>query len=198
MAFPRRPLHDVRLGLLVGQGDGGQHVRAQIDAENGHGAQRQGDLEDHVEEKWCQFGDLRRKGVTDGLLQIVEDESSLFDAREDRGEVVVQENDVRRLFAHVGARQAHGDADVRLFQGGRIVHSVAGHGHDFSQPLATLDDDQLLLGTRSSEDDLRVVGDDLVQLAVGKGLQHVAVEDARVEGTVEEGGGTFDRRNGSR
>jgi len=40
----RLALHDVVLGLLVGEGDGGNHVGAQIDAQDGDGAEGQRDV----------------------------------------------------------------------------------------------------------------------------------------------------------
>ena len=33
----RGPLHDVELGLLVGEGDGGHHVGEQVDSKDGEG-----------------------------------------------------------------------------------------------------------------------------------------------------------------
>ena len=47
-----------------------------------------------------------------------------------RREVVVGEHDVGRLLGDVGAADAHGDADVRVLQGRRIVDAVPGHRHD--------------------------------------------------------------------
>ena len=51
-------------------------------------------------------------------------------ARDDGGEVVVEQHEVRHLAAHVGAALAHGHADVRTLQRRRVVDAVAGHGHD--------------------------------------------------------------------
>ena len=34
--IPRLSLHDVRFGLLVRHGDGGHHVGAEVDAQDGH------------------------------------------------------------------------------------------------------------------------------------------------------------------
>ena len=45
-------LHDVRLGLLVSHGDGGHHVGAQVDAEDGDGAEGQRDVAHDKEQKW--------------------------------------------------------------------------------------------------------------------------------------------------
>lgn len=48
------------------------------------------------------------------------------------------------LLGHFGAGDAHRDADVRGFDGGGIVHAVAGHGHDIALPLQRFDDFQLV------------------------------------------------------
>ena len=69
-------------------------------------------------------------------------------------EVVVGEHHVRCLFRHIGARDPHGDADVRLLQRRRIIHAVARHRDDGSIPPQRLDDAQLVFGG-----DARVDGD---------------------------------------
>ena len=45
------------------------------------------------------------------------------------GEVIVEQNHSRRFFGHFGAIDAHGDADVGIFERRRVVHAVTGHGH---------------------------------------------------------------------
>ena len=42
----RGPLHDVELGLLVGEGDGGHHVGEQVHGEDGQRGEWQRDFED--------------------------------------------------------------------------------------------------------------------------------------------------------
>ncbi len=56
------------------------------------------------------------------------------------------------LAGHVGAPAAHGDADVGRFQRRRVVHAVAGHGHDLAVGLERVDQAQLLLGHHPGED----------------------------------------------
>ena len=41
-----RPLHDVELSLLIGEGDGGQHVVDQVHGEDGQRGEWQRDFED--------------------------------------------------------------------------------------------------------------------------------------------------------
>lgn len=80
-------------------------------------------------------GDVGRERVRDGLLEVVEDEAALLDAADDGGEVVVEQDHVGRLLGHGAAHDAHGDADVRLLQGRRVVHAVSRHGHDVAAAL---------------------------------------------------------------
>ena len=47
---------------------------------------------------------------------------------------------------HVGAGDAHGDADIGRLHGRRVVHAVAGHGHDFAAALPGPHNAQLVLG----------------------------------------------------
>ena len=65
-----------------------------------------------------------------------------------RGEVVVEQHEVRRLAGDVGAGPAHRDADVGLVQGGTVVDAVAGHRHDVSPGAQGPGDAQLVLGRR--------------------------------------------------
>ena len=79
----------------------------------------------------------------------------LADGIFDGGEVVVQKNHVRRVLGDVGTRDAHGDADVRFFQRGGIVDSVARHGGDFARALQRLNDAQLIRGRHARKHDAR-------------------------------------------
>ena len=86
------------------------------------------------------------------LRQVVEDVAPFLHRGLDRGEVVVGENHVCGTLGHVGAGDAHGDADVGLFERGRVVHTVAGHGHDMTARLERPDQPQFLLGRNTGED----------------------------------------------
>ncbi len=106
----RLALHNVRLGLLVGKGDGGDHVGAQVDAEDGDGAQGQRDVGEDEEQERGDLGNVGRERVGDGLFEIVKDEPALLDARDDGRKVVVEQDHVGGLLGHVGPGDAHGDA----------------------------------------------------------------------------------------
>ena len=70
-----RPLHDVQLGLLVGEGDGGHHVGEEVHGQDGQGREGQGDAEDHPElgrKRWLGVygGGVTRKGRISGMLLV--------------------------------------------------------------------------------------------------------------------------------
>ena len=54
-------------------------------------------------------------------------------------------HDRGRLARHVRSASAHGNADVRRLERGRIVDAVSGHGHDLAARLERVDDTELLL-----------------------------------------------------
>ena len=64
----------------------------------------------------------------------------------DGGEVVVEQNHVGRFLRYFRAVDAHGNADVGVFEGRSVVHAVAGHGHELVAGLQSADDAQLLGG----------------------------------------------------
>lgn len=64
--------------------------------------------------------------MQDEFLDVVEHAATFFDGVEDRGEVVVGQNDVGGVFSHVGPGHAHRYADVGNLQGGGVVDTVAG------------------------------------------------------------------------
>ena len=71
---------------------------------------------------------------------------------DDRGEVVVGEDHVRRLLRHVRAGDPHRDADVGRLERGGVVHAVAGHRDDLPVRLQRVDDAQLVLGRDAGVD----------------------------------------------
>ena len=64
----------------------------------------------------------------------------------DGGEVVVEQNHVGGFLRHLRTADAHGDADIGVFQGWRVIHAIAGHGHELVPGLQRADDTQLLGG----------------------------------------------------
>ena len=107
-----------------------------------------------------QLGNVRAEDVGEELADVLEDRASLLDGRDDAGEVVVEQDQVRRLFRDVGAGDAHGDADVGGLQGRCVVHAVTGDGNDLALRLQGLHDQHLLLGGHAGEQNLlRIEGE---------------------------------------
>ena len=53
--------------------------------------------------------------------------ATLFDRRDDGGEIVVRQHHVGCLLGYLGTTYAHRDADVRDLQRRRVIDAVAGH-----------------------------------------------------------------------
>ena len=85
------------------------------------------------------------------LAQVVEDAAPLTDASDDGAEVVVGDDQRRRLAGHVGAAGTHGDTDVGCSQRRRVIHPVARHADDLAVRLQRTDEPQLLLGHHAGE-----------------------------------------------
>ncbi len=84
------------------------HVCSQIDTQDGDGSQRQRNVGDDVHQKWRDLGDVTGQGVGDRLLQVVEDETTLFHPSYNRSKVIVQQNEISCLFADVTSCYTHG------------------------------------------------------------------------------------------
>ena len=86
------------------------------------------------------------------LDDVVVDAAALADRADDGGEVVIGEDHRGGFLGHLGAGDAHGHADVGPTQGGRVVHPVAGHGHDVAAALQRAHDADLVLGGDPGDD----------------------------------------------
>ena len=88
--------------------------------------------------------------------QVVVDGATHADRLDDGREVVVGQDHDRGFLGHLGARDAHGHADVGLLERRRVVHAVTGHGHDVALRLEHVHQVDLVLG-RDAGDDADVV-----------------------------------------
>lgn len=79
--FPRRRVHDIRLGHLNRKRQSRNEVRPEVDDEDEQGVDAQGDAYGHVQEKRDQLRDYVREGELDSFLEVVEDQTSLRDFR---------------------------------------------------------------------------------------------------------------------
>ena len=73
-------------------------------------------------------------------------------AVDDGGEVVVGEDHVAGFLGHLGAGDAHRDADVGALQRRSVVDPVAGHRDDVALALQHVDEAHLVLGRDAGDD----------------------------------------------
>ena len=169
-------LHDIFAGGVDAQRDRGQRVRRKVDEQDvhrldGHFGQPDADGDEQNED----LGDIARDEELDDLLDIAVHPAPLADGALDGRKVVVQKDHIRRVLGNVRTRDAHGDADVRLFKGGRVVHAVARHGGDGAVRADGADDAQLIRGGHAREHD--ALFDRLFQLVVAHRVELGARND---------------------
>merc|ERR550534_3550920 len=148
-----------------------------VDAEDGDSSKGQGHVSQDEEEEGGDLRDVGGQSVSDGLLQVVEDQPALLNTSHNGGKVVVEQDHVSGLLGGVGAGDTHGNTDVGLLQGGRVIDTISGDSNDGAHPLATLHNNQLLLRRSSGKDDLVVVHQDLVEVLVLHVLDLASVDD---------------------
>jgi len=69
-------------------------------------------LEDETDEKDDGLGDVGCEHVEDELLDVVKDTATFLDSGDDRGEVVVAENDIGGILCDVGTGLTHGNTNI--------------------------------------------------------------------------------------
>mmetsp|Transcript_4331 Transcript_4331/g.7584 ORF Transcript_4331/g.7584 Transcript_4331/m.7584 type:complete len:611 (+) Transcript_4331:223-2055(+) len=165
---PGWPLHDVGLSVFVGEGDAGEDVGAEVDYEDEDRGEGDRDPDGEEQEQRNDLGAQVRQHVRDGLLQVVEHQATFFDAGNDGGEVIVEEDHEGGLLGHVRARYTHGHPDVGALEGRRVIHAIPSHGHNAAALLLLLHNRQLLRRGRPGKDDL-FVGEDAVPVCICEG-----------------------------
>mmetsp|Transcript_78773 Transcript_78773/g.172782 ORF Transcript_78773/g.172782 Transcript_78773/m.172782 type:complete len:766 (+) Transcript_78773:209-2506(+) len=93
---------------------------------------------EHHGQRRSELGDLRAECVHDGFPQVGTAQSTLLDTVDDRGEVIVLQNDVRSILGDLGASDAHSDTNLGLLQGGSVVDSIASHGADVADAVVAV------------------------------------------------------------
>ena len=157
------------VGRLGAEGQGGQQVGADVEAEDLQHAEGEreppaGQGPDHER---GQLGDVVGEVVGEEAADVGERRPPLLDGGDDGGEVVVEQHEVGGLAGDVGAGAAHGDADVGRLERGAVVHAVAGHGDDVAPGLQGAGDAQLVLGRDAGHDHAVVVEQRAEHLLVG-------------------------------
>jgi len=145
-------VHDIQLGVLVGEGDGGDHVSSQVNAQDEDGGEGKGHVEKDEEDEGENLRDVRRQGVGDRFLEVVEDKSSFFYSVDDRAEVIVEQKHVGGVLGDIGSR-SHGNSNIGLLDGRRVVDTIASDSDDVASLLAGIDNEQFLRRSGSGEHD---------------------------------------------
>ena len=153
----RRAIHNVGFPGFVRHGNGGDHVRTEIDAQDEHSRQRFRNLHGDVAQERSDFRNVGRKRVRDRLLEVVEDETTFFDAVDDGREVVIHKDHIGSFLGNILTGDTHSNADVTLLEGRGVVDTVAGDGDDFTASLAVFNDEKLMSRGYASPDDLFVI-----------------------------------------
>ena len=135
-------------GGFGAEGECGEDVGADVEGEDLEHAdgEREPPAGQCPDDERGELGDVVGEVVGEEPADVGERRASLLDGGDDGGEVVVEQHQVGGLARHVGARAAHGHADGRLAQRGRVVDAVAGHGHDVAAAAQRRGDAQLVLG----------------------------------------------------
>mmetsp|Transcript_66777 Transcript_66777/g.172874 ORF Transcript_66777/g.172874 Transcript_66777/m.172874 type:complete len:603 (+) Transcript_66777:251-2059(+) len=189
----RATLHELRLRGLQSIGDGSPNVSADVDQE--HLCNRQGLREaEELTEGRCHLRDLGAERVHDGLLQVFAREAALLDAIDDGCKVVVLQNDVCSILGNLSATDTHGNTNLGLLQGRRVIHAVTSHGTDVTDAsiavfLVGLHDD-LLVDRRDSRENASMLGGLLPPLHKLIGLIICKVIAFR-HATLEHGSGDY-------
>ena len=139
-------MHGAGLRGLRPEREGRDEIRPEIDGEDLHDGEGKRDPGEDEGEEGRELREIVGEDVRHELAHVRVDGAPLADGGDDRGEVVVGDDDVRRLFRHVAAALAHGHADVGGLQGRGVVDAVARHGHDLPEGLEAGHDGELVGG----------------------------------------------------
>ena len=140
-------------------------------------------MQDHQGYERPDFGHVGGQQVDDGFFEVIEDFAALFDAINNRGEVVVEQNHVGCVFGNVRPADPHGNADVALLDRWGIVDPIARYSHHVTDFLARFHDLQLLGWSGPCEHNLRFPHPSLQNLLTGliaileRLDNHIAVDD---------------------
>ena len=172
-----RPGHGAGLATFQRQRQPEQDSAGEVDPEDLHGGDGQAGAQQDRRQDHQALAEVGGQGEGDELDEVVEDAAALLDGGLDGGEVVVGEDHVGGLLRNLRAPASHGDADVGLLQGGRVVDAVTGHRDDLAPRLQRTDEAQLVLGGHPGED--VGPGRDVGEVRVGHGGEVPAPDDDR-------------------
>ena len=73
---------------------------------------------------------------------------------DDRGKIVVKQHDIGRLTGDTGSGQPHGNADMGLFKGGRVIDAISGDRNPVTVLNEQTDDMHLVLWRHAGKDQI--------------------------------------------
>jgi len=144
--FTRMACHHVGVDGIGGEAERGQTVGDQINPEQMNRHERCRQSYYHADCHQQQFTGVARQQVLKRFADVGVNAPALFDSSDNRGEVVVGDNHVRRLLGDFRSCFPHGDADVGALDGRSVVDAIAGHRDHRIIRFPGTDDAQFMLG----------------------------------------------------
>ena len=90
------------------------------------------------------FSDVAGKQECNAFENIIIDPAAFLHSGYHRCKVIVRQNNVCRLFGYLGAYDAHGTANIRIFQRRRVIDAIPCHGGNVSLRLPSFYDAHLM------------------------------------------------------
>jgi hypothetical protein len=135
------------LGRLEGQRQAQGHGGDQIDPENLHRSDGQGQAQQNRRDDDNRLTAVGRQGPGNDLAQVFVDGAPFLDGGDDGGEVVVGQHHACGLLGGSRAGDAHGHTDVGPLECRCVVDAVTSHGDDAAICLQGLHQAQLVFRT---------------------------------------------------
>mmetsp|Transcript_29462 Transcript_29462/g.73947 ORF Transcript_29462/g.73947 Transcript_29462/m.73947 type:complete len:485 (-) Transcript_29462:693-2147(-) len=170
----RGALHQVRRAVVHGDTDGGAGARGSVDEQDRNGAEHENGVplavndEAQGEHEHHGLGHVSAQQVHHEVADGCEDTAALLHSGHDGGEVVVCQHNVRNALGDVRAGDAHGNANVGLLDGGRVVDAITRHGHNLAPAVQCLHHAHLALRGAARHDQRQVI--ELVKLLICHGV----------------------------
>ena len=143
--------HQVAFGLFHAERKARQRVGDHVDPQQMHRGKNR-EVEDGRHKHDDDFAHVGGKLELQHLADVVVDLAAFLNGVDDGCKVVVGEHHVGCALGHVGAGDAHADADVGALDGRCVVDAVAGHGGDHAARLPRFDDAGLMFGLDAGVD----------------------------------------------
>ena len=142
-AAPRARRHQVGRGRILRERERRRTVGDEVDEQHLDHRERGSHSRDDRDREHEHLAEVGGEEEGDELPDVVANQPPLVDRGDDRGEVVVREDDRGGLARGLGARLSHRNADVRAAEGGRVVDAVAGDRDDLAARLELFDEREL-------------------------------------------------------